>query len=78
MSNVYGTIAPVAFGYCWCGCGSRTSIAKKTNRSKGWIKGQPKRFILGHNALGRALQDLNIRFWSGVRPNVSESPGGQP
>jgi hypothetical protein len=39
----------VAFWYCWCGCGSRTSIARKTNRSKGWIKGQPKRFILDHS-----------------------------
>jgi hypothetical protein len=37
---------------CECGCGEPASLAKKTNRKAGHIKGQPVRFILGH--VGRA------------------------
>jgi HNH endonuclease len=36
-------------GYCQCGCGGRTSIARQTNRSLGWVKGEPVRFICGHH-----------------------------
>ena len=34
---------------CECGCGNIAPICKKTSRKKGHIKGQPMRFILGHN-----------------------------
>jgi len=34
---------------CECGCGKPAPIAKMTNRQYGWIQGQPKRFIQGHN-----------------------------
>jgi hypothetical protein len=37
-------------GYCECGCGERTSLAKETATAKGWVKGQPVRFVVGHNA----------------------------
>jgi hypothetical protein len=37
---------------CECGCGDYTNIAFKTNSKRGWIKGQPLRFINGHNARG--------------------------
>ena len=33
---------------CECGCGHVTSLAPKTSTRKGWIKGQPVRFVLGH------------------------------
>lgn len=36
-------------GYCGCGCGERTAIAKDTNRSKSRVKGKPIRFVSGHN-----------------------------
>lgn len=35
-------------GFCQCGCGHPTSIAKRTRRGAGWIKGQPLRFLRGH------------------------------
>ena len=35
-------------GYCQCGCGEKTPLAKKTYGSKGIVKGQPLRFIRGH------------------------------
>lgn len=34
---------------CQCGCGKPTRIAPVNDRSKGWIKGQPLRFLKGHN-----------------------------
>ena len=37
-------------GLCQCGCGQKTNIAKWTCTEKGWIKGEPKRFINHHNS----------------------------
>jgi 5-methylcytosine-specific restriction endonuclease McrA len=34
---------------CDCGCGEFTNIAPRTSAEKGWIKGEPKRFVHGHN-----------------------------
>jgi len=34
---------------CECGCGEPAPIAKLTDRTKGYIKGQPKRFRHGHS-----------------------------
>lgn len=33
---------------CECGCGQPTELAKKTNRAWGHIKGEPLRFVHGH------------------------------
>ena len=35
---------------CECGCGTPTTIATEDNRRYGWVKGQAKRFIHGHNS----------------------------
>lgn len=37
-------------GFCQCGCGAKTAAAEQDNPRLGWIKGEPKRFLLGHNA----------------------------
>ncbi|MGO9372707.1 MAG: hypothetical protein ACLQBD_11485 [Syntrophobacteraceae bacterium] len=36
-------------GYCQCGCGQKTNIAKKTDNSRDRIKGMPLRFCYAHN-----------------------------
>jgi len=33
---------------CECGCGLETGIAVQTDRKRGWIRGQPVRFRVGH------------------------------
>ncbi len=38
----------ISEGFCQCGCGGKTSIAKFDNKKYGWIKGNPKRFIHHH------------------------------
>lgn len=35
-------------GLCQCGCGQRTNIASRTDRGWGHIRGEPIRFIRGH------------------------------
>lgn len=35
---------------CECGCGNETNLAPTTRPSRGWVKGEPLRFILGHRA----------------------------
>lgn len=39
----------IPYGYCQCGCGRKTKIAHKTIKGLKWIKGEPTRFINGHN-----------------------------
>src|SRR3990167_8037879 len=38
-----------AYGLCRCGCGASTPIATYTDRARGRFKGQPYRYIRGHN-----------------------------
>jgi hypothetical protein len=35
-------------GYCQCGCGRKTNVAPSTKPRYGWVKGQPLRFVHGH------------------------------
>lgn len=36
-------------GYCFCGCGEKTSIAKATNAMRGTRAGEPVSFLQGHH-----------------------------
>lgn len=38
---------------CECGCGQPTKIAAAANKRLGHVKGQPLRFVNGHNARGK-------------------------
>jgi hypothetical protein len=51
--------------FCECGCGQATMLAKETSRRDGHIKGQPFRFIHGHNVLHR-WGDALERFHSKI------------
>jgi HNH endonuclease len=57
--------AGVPFGYCWCGCGRKTKIAKQNDRRRGHIKGQPVRFLSQHHARVQH-PDPTTRLWSQV------------
>lgn len=45
-------------GLCWCGCGRRTKMADKTDKSADRIGGQPMRFLRGH----KKSTDLHDRY----------------
>lgn len=38
----------ITYGYCHCGCGQKTNLASSSNPKKGWVKGEPLRYIFGH------------------------------
>ena len=44
----WGENTPVPYGFCWCGCGQRTSVAAGTDATKSWVKGEPLRYLRGH------------------------------
>lgn len=55
----------IPYGYCHCGCGQKTTIAKLTNSKRGRIKGDPTRYINGHHQRIHASNPIP-RFWSKV------------
>ena len=40
---------PTAYGYCRCGCGGKTNLARRTETKRGRVKGEPLAFIAGHH-----------------------------
>lgn len=56
-------------GKCECGCGEDTPIAKRTNRARQAIKGQPQRFCFQHGSRARIepvpLNELEVAWAAG-------------
>jgi hypothetical protein len=48
----------IPYGYCHCGCGSKTRISERNDTGAGHVKGQPLRFVPGH--MGKETRS-NIR-----------------
>ncbi len=48
---------------CECGCGQRTNFLQMSWAKKGWIKGEPRRFVHGHSI----PIPIETRFWSKVK-----------
>lgn len=38
----------IPYGYCWCGCGSKTNLTACTHTSRSLVRGEPERFLLAH------------------------------
>lgn len=58
----------IPYGYCHCGCGQKTSISTRTDAEKGWVKGEPIRYVRGHTGgvggfKGKTPEE---RFWCRV------------
>ncbi|MDO8885758.1 hypothetical protein [Candidatus Oleimmundimicrobium sp.] len=46
--------------YCQCGCGQEVGVWGFTSRTYGFVKGQPKKYIVGHNSKRRKkLKETN-------------------
>lgn len=39
----------IAFGLCHCGCGEVTTLSTRSNQRIGLVRGEPRKFIVGHN-----------------------------
>lgn len=63
---------------CECGCGERTTPAIKTSTKNGWVKGEPLRYIHGHNRRKSAteyLVDPDTGCWIWLRA-IAYARGG--
>lgn len=60
----------IPYGYCQCGCGQKTSIAKVSRNRSGYVKGQPVRYVRGHNKLAHPLTCASVQdaFWYHFSP----------
>lgn len=56
---------------CQCGCGGAAPIAPKSCSRRGYVKGQPYRFIFGHQQRGRPLSPEH-------RAKISAAKLGRP
>ena len=52
----------IPHGYCQCGCGQLAPIAPDTHRARGYVKGESRRFISGHNGAHRPFTPLEQRY----------------
>ena len=48
----------IPYGYCHCGCGQRTKLNPVNDRSRGYIKGEPRKYIQGHSGGHGGLKNL--------------------
>lgn len=56
-------------GYCQCGCGERTRISETTDRKHGWVRGEPRQYLRGHNRRKDWWEvdpDTGCWVWQGV------------
>jgi hypothetical protein len=42
----------IPYGYCHCGCGQKTKIAKDNHAKYGWVAGEPYKFVRNHRGKG--------------------------
>lgn len=56
----------IPYGYCHCGCGQKTEIAKVSNAHFGWVKGEPYQYIRHHSSRKRNQYNQAQIFWSKV------------
>jgi hypothetical protein len=62
--TTHDTSNEIPYGYCHCGCGQKTKIAKQTDTKNERVKGEPNRYIIGHS-------NRQPAFDSSVGPNPS-------
>lgn len=49
--------------YCECGCGQITKIAQRTDKRRGWVKGEHFRCIYGHSPLKSVINYKGVDKW---------------
>lgn len=61
--------------FCQCGCGIEVGIFRKTNRIYGQIRGQPKRFAVGHFSKTQRFRDVMAAVDPEKTKHVGEANG---
>ncbi len=52
----------IPYGFCHCGCGEKTRISPVTQKSFGWVKGQPRRYVFNHHGRKRPIVEDALPF----------------
>jgi hypothetical protein len=66
----------VPYGYCECGCGQQTNIAQQTDTKRGYVRGEPVRYMTGHGGRREERQRIKVaaaRYrheWERERPDI--------
>lgn len=68
--TTHQSLNEIPYGYCHCGCGQKTRIAEWSRKRSGDVRGQPIRFINGHNA----RRNIEERFWEKVNKDGPTHP----
>lgn len=52
----------IPYGTCHCGCGEKTWVATQTQRTRGFVKGEPVKYVKGHAGrhVVHQLSDIDI------------------
>lgn len=66
---------PLSDHLCECGCGRRTRIAGKTDSERGTIRGEPRRYIHGHNPRVLVGSAKRASFGATVSVRRVDEPG---
>lgn len=61
----WGENTSVPYGFCWCGCGERTRLAHVNASLRGWIKGEPMKYIHRHR-LSKPPVDFGVNTNGGL------------
>ena len=80
MSEFLYQTDEIPYGYCLCGCGKQTRVSDYTSTANGYVKGVPRKYIVGHNGrrplLTRFLEKIDKRGeddcweWQGGRTSA--------
>lgn len=54
---------------CECGCGQQTDLAPRNNASKGWVKGEPLRFVRFHHLKQLVKPESQINYPTKLLPD---------
>lgn len=63
---LHDTTQEIPYGYCQCGCGLPAPISQLNDSKRGYVKGEPRRFIIGHHNYVRPRKTIEERFWERV------------
>lgn len=56
----------IPYGYCRCGCGEKAPLAPQNDTARGYVKGQPMRFIYNHYHNNRSAQYIEENHGHGT------------
>lgn len=61
----------VPHGFCQCGCGEKARVAPVNDASKGWVKGEPLKYLKGHGFRG-GKSGPDAPNWKGGKQKCSQ------